>query len=397
MAQVSYYLLRPKEKETAVYGMVRYGGKSPFKFYPGVVVETAKWNDEKKIVKPTHEHAFEINKILKDLAEDVETIIIKAKANRITLDSDYLKRQLNKGAGKSGKTFEQVFNEFKESKKGNEEGTIKTYDKTINRLKDFCYESNEQLNFELFDEDFGYKFKNWMLSKNYIDSYIAKTIKILKGVLYFAADRGHINSNDFKNYSHASIENEVIFSPRSELNEIAKLELTDLKLRKSRASYLFQANCGMRISDLFRLNEDSIGEDHIKITTKKVKGRVVKIPLTPKISELIKELFGELKDVKLSEPEYRENIKTLYREAKINELITIERYSGNKRIETKEPKWKLVSSHTARRSFVTISVIEGMPDDIIMAVTGINSYKTLKRYKNITDDYVKDQMSKTWK
>ena len=53
MPQVSYYLLRPKEKETAIYGMVRYGGSKPFKFFPGIVVETAKWNEAKQRVAPT--------------------------------------------------------------------------------------------------------------------------------------------------------------------------------------------------------------------------------------------------------------------------------------------------------------------------------------------------------
>ena len=41
----------------------------------------------------------------------------------------------------------------------------------------------------------------------------------------------------------------------------------------------------------------------------------------------------------------------------------------------------MVSSHTARRTFITLSAENNMPDHIIMKIVGISDPKTLIKYK----------------
>ena len=65
---------------------------------------------------------------------------------------------------------------------------------------------------------------------------------------------------------------------------------------------------------------------------------------------------------------------------------------GGELHEIQSPKYKLVSSHTARRSSATNMKLSGMPDNLIQACTG---YKTLMQLlKDIKQSYKLDQVVK---
>ena len=71
------------------------------------------------------------------------------------------------------------------------------------------------------------------------------------------------------------------------------------------------------------------------------------------------------------------------------------RYAGAKRIETTYPKYKLVTTHTGRQSFITNSLLLGIPSEIVMKIVGHTSYTTFKRYIKFTDQQLKFEM-KAW-
>jgi putative SOS response-associated peptidase YedK len=58
------------------------------------------------------------------------------------------------------------------------------------------------------------------------------------------------------------------------------------------------------------------------------------------------------------------------------------------------PKCDLISSHTARKTFVTIAHEKGMPDEDIMHIAGIRNQSTLRRYLEISDQHIKSTMEK---
>ena len=71
--------------------------------------------------------------------------------------------------------------------------------------------------------------------------------------------------------------------------------------------------------------------------------------------------------------EFCEEIK---RETKVNGLIETAFF----------PKWKLVSSHTSRRSFITINVLRGFKPLEIMRASGHKSYTSFEKYLCYFDD-----------
>lgn len=63
------------------------------------------------------------------------------------------------------------------------------------------------------------------------------------------------------------------------------------------------------------------------------------------------------------------------------------------RIDETHPKWELLSTHAARRTFVCNAIMLGIPPSIVMKWTGHSDYRAMKPYLEIVDDTAKRAMS----
>ncbi len=59
-------------------------------------------------------------------------------------------------------------------------------------------------------------------------------------------------------------------------------------------------------------------------------------------------------------------------------------YSGSNKVVVNLPKYKFMTSHTARRTGITLLIEKGTPLPIIMKLTGHSDVKTLLRYDGTT-------------
>ena len=73
-------------------------------------------------------------------------------------------------------------------------------------------------------------------------------------------------------------------------------------------------------------------------------------------------------------------IKRIGEIAEINELIEVETSKGGVTQKTYVPKYKLIQTHTARRTGATLMYLAGMNVFNICAMTGHTSIKMLKKY-----------------
>lgn len=97
-----------------------------------------------------------------------------------------------------------------------------------------------------------------------------------------------------------------------------------------------------------------------------------------------------------SSQKFNEYIKRACERAEINEIIQKVRYSGAKQVVEESPKHKLISAHTARKTFVTLSLELGMKAEEIMPITGHKDYKSFKRYVNLTEKRAKEALLNAW-
>jgi len=93
---------------------------------------------------------------------------------------------------------------------------------------------------------------------------------------------------------------------------------------------------------------------------------------------------------------YNEHIKNICKIAEIETPIQTVHYVGNKRIEEKKLKWELVSSHTARRTFITLSLKRGVMPEMVAAISSHRSRKSFQRYVKVTSEESVKAVGQVW-
>jgi len=79
-------------------------------------------------------------------------------------------------------------------------------------------------------------------------------------------------------------------------------------------------------------------------------------------------------------------IKKVCKDAGINTPCERTITLGAKSVTKREPKWKFVSSHTARRTGATLLYLSGLPERQIMLITGHQSESNFAKYIRITKE-----------
>ena len=99
---------------------------------------------------------------------------------------------------------------------------------------------------------------------------------------------------------------------------------------------------------------------------------------------------------KIANQNFNINIQKICKIAGFDEIIKIDKFYGNKKISKKVPRWKLIRSHTARRTFITLSAQRNVPHSLIMQVTGIKSVKTLQGYIKFDKERLNKSIIDAW-
>ena len=161
---------------------------------------------------------------------------------------------------------------------------------------------------------------------------------------------------------------------------------------------MFGCFTGLRFSDIRQLKSSNVFDDHIKINIQKTKTIDHKIPLSQysiSILDKYKNTIYEPLPV-ISSQKFNKYLKKCCKLAEIDTPTTISRYFGNKRVDKTLPKYELITSHTARKSFVTNSLVLGMNQMVVRNIKGHKKEDSFRRYVKIADDYKKQEMDNTW-
>ena len=150
----------------------------------------------------------------------------------------------------------------------------------------------------------------------------------------------------------------------------------------------------MRYSDYSKVSADHVRNDIIYINTKKQKDNL-EIPLNS-ISKSILEKYNYNLPL-ISDQKFRDYIKLACGEVGFTENVIKTSYIGAKRIDETIPKNKLIGTHTARRTFITLSLEKGMRPEVVMSISGHKDYKSFKKYIKLSQRVKNDEMQNAWK
>ncbi|MGS2725264.1 tyrosine-type recombinase/integrase [Psychroserpens sp. BH13MA-6] len=404
---IKYRLKDTKAKnETSIVLDYSFGRNNRIKFSTGYKVNPKNWDKANQRIRAVStiknreivnndlmQFSSEFTKAISELeeAQKNEKVILKLLLQKIIRGEEIIQKEI--------KTFFQYADDFiirKENQSKNIVNvklspiTVRSYKQTVNRLKDFDKQLKYNLDFSNIDLKFYYTFIQYLEQNNYSTNTIGKHIKNLKTILNAATEDG-FNSNlkykhrDFKAVSKESVS---IYLTESEIDALYNADLSKTKdWELARDIFLVGYYTGQRVSDYNDISKDQIktfnGTKVIEFRQKKTNKKLF-VPLHPRLKEMFNKRHNGNPPRKLNAPDINEYIKEAGRIAKIDAEIIIEKVVNGKTKAVKVPKYSLIMSHTARRSFCTNAYLAKMPVIDIMAISGHSTEREFYKYIKVT-------------
>lgn len=278
------------------------------------------------------------------------------------------------------------------------ERTITGYTTVKNFLLDFEKWSHTKISLYSIDQKFFDTLVKYSFSVRKVqDNYFAKIVRVFKSFLTWAYDRNYIADMTFRKFKATEREKEVIHLTIEELMTLFNHKFESKTYSKARDIFCFMCFTGMRPSDIQDFKHEHIQDGQIIKTIVKTTDQGI-IPLNDfALAILEKYSDNPLQPLpKLSDQRLNVYIKKCCEEAKINQPVTIVKYSGGKSQQITKPKYEFITNHTGRKTFVTNSFVMKMERDTIKSITGHKKDSVFNKYLKVAEDYKKIAMDETW-
>lgn len=300
--------------------------------------------------------------------------------------------------------FFKVYDLFLEMKKldqtdeANSVSTISRYEYNKTLLQDYETYSKTSLHLNKIDKTFYNSYISYCVSvKKHSTNTLSRNLGLLKTFLFWAFNNNYTYKADFKEFKNIKkqITDEVALT-MEQVTEIFEYDFSDNeRLEKVRDLFVFGCVTGMRFSNYSIVKKNDIQNGLIKVRDVKDNNKELSIPLNDYSSFILKKYNYKLPVI--TNQKFNDYIKEVIKKVGFTDEIKKTVKLGQDLVESISPFYERVSSHTARRSFITIMKNKKIPDKVIMGFTGHKSLEVFNQYyKPNTDDKV-DFMQTVWK
>lgn len=372
----------------------------------------AKWQNNR--CKPNTTHGTNkipgaaINKVLEDLEDKIDKAFFKYES----IDKIPTREQLYDEIrpDKAKRDIWEAFDEFISEGEKLHQWSFNTV-RSVKNIKNLLKLSNPDLSLNNINNNSLNKFviyqqshrltpnKNKADQKGYANNVIQKNCRILKWFLKWAVEKGIIDSSvkDTFNPEIKAIKKEVIFLEWDELKKIRDYNYEERSEEdKARDFFCFCCFTSLRYSDAFQLKKTDIKDGIITLVTQKTD-----TSLKIEINKHAKKILDKYKDEdspyalpRMKLPWLNLLLKKIGKETGIDTPVTISQYYGKNRVNRTVPKYELLSSHCARRTFISNAIEMGIPAQVVMKWSGHTSMEALKPYLEIADRKKSEEMNK---
>lgn len=393
MAKINFYLKdKAATQSTLIYAFLSADGKR-YKVSTGQSLHPRYWNAKKQRVKNSLPGQKPFNHHLDKIGYDLEVAYHELRESGQAITSAKLKDAIRPAEEETGVKLKDAILLFMEQ--GEAEGkaynTIRNYKGFLNHIKDFEATNREKLTFDSIDPKFENRFVSHLIKKHQSSqTNIAKQFSILKAFMSWAKVQGYHDTTAYQNYSQKEKPATKVALTEEELTLLASCDLSNRPgLERVRDMFLFCCETSLRYSDLANLKPLNVitkGQDkYLRLSMMKTRGKIDGALLEPLAARLISKFEDPERKTcfpVISGQKMNDYIKEACQIAGIDTAVQSVRFIGSKRIEESIPKYKLVSMHTARRTFVTIRINWGWTDRQIMVYTGHQSTKEITAYRD---------------
>lgn len=406
--QARFHLRKPKaNKPTNIYLVCRINGKQ-VKLSTGVKVYPEHWNEEKQeayISCRLSELDNSNNTITNEKLTELKASFVEYKyylcqhPNEMEQGVELLRKFIYKDTMVKKQETENAIHWLRNAiiaDKNIGESTRADY---INQIKFFeiflnetgrCPISFSDINLPLIK---GYEL--YLLNKDVGKGKTTKTTTVgnkvekIICILKRAEQQGMIdihesNLDKYKKPRSKEGDSNDIFLTEEEISKIYALELSG-KEEQVRDLFVLQCWIGQRFTDTQSINEGIMKDNGniIEIIQEKTKHKV-SVPLLPIAKEILAKYENQF-------PIFTNQTALNYltkigEKAGITRLHTVVEHRGDEVTKKQVPVYKLIKTHTARRSFICNMLLRGFDAHLIMKITGHNDVESFQKYVKLTSN-----------
>lgn len=385
---VRFYLNKRKGTGNDEVGvaLVALRGNTQVKVMTSVRVKPSDWAPRAQRVRASVPGAADINGALARLKADAERMLLDFPEDDDLREA--LRARLGKATPKDTPSILALYARFLDTKRARYKGsTVSTYEALEGHLKGFLRgnEKPETIGAGWLDD-----FAAYLVGEGLQNTTVNKWLTRAKGFLRWMVERGALDRVP-SSKPLPTPRNFPLYLSAEELAALASVDLSGTSPRRgheaARDLFVFQAVTGQRFADVQGMRwGDLRGSGTNKDAPETWLLRVQKtnstlpVPLPAPARAIIEARRGKARPLpKLSNQKTNDYLKEVARLAGIDEPVTVHKMQGGKREAETMPKHEAISTHAARRTFVTLALQSGLSINELLGFTH-SDLKSLKAY-----------------
>jgi integrase len=404
MATVNLYLnSRPDRHGNKRVMLVFQSRGKIVKKYIAIKVPDRAWDAKHQRVRPSYPNATLMNAHIAQQKEAWNTELLKLKLAGEQTDTNDFRQVLNK-AKNDETTFIDALDRFIEVRKASHSPAFITKYRTLKSdWQGFEAAQKQHLLLNEVNATAVEGFASYLLTeKGNTNNTIAKKQGFLKTFLIWATDEGLLQKGVPKIKKMKSRKARHVALTEAELHQLESQPLSTPTLERVRDVFVFACYTGLRYSDLENLKPENILEQvsdkgeiqrTISLTMIKTRENLV-VPLATQAYQILLKYKFQLPVISLQKS--NDYIKLAAKEVGIELAVQQVRFRGSERLEVTKPKYEMITSHAARRTFATLSAIRGMNLIVLQRLLGHSDIQQTMDYIMETQTINAEEMKRIW-
>ncbi|MDF2932892.1 MAG: integrase [Chryseobacterium sp.] len=328
----------------------------------------------------------------KNINEELTVDILKQrfdeKFKKITVKSDFFR----------------IYQEFLDEKENDYTGnsisnsTLKRYKCNKNLLEDFESNCRVKITVGKFDDKLYNKFLKYCIEeKKHSANTLHRNVGLLKTFLLWALNKKYTYNNNFIAFKKpAKFTTDEIALNYEQVELIYNYDFSENKrLERVRDLFVFGCTTGMRFGNYSTISRSDVDGNFIRVIDLKSKSKNLAIPLNSISKSILEKYDYNLPSI--TNQKMNEYIKEVFKKLEFTDEIKKTMKYGDELVDQKAEFWTRISSHTARRSFITIMKNKRVPDKVIMSYTGHTSLEVFNAYYRPSEDDKINYMNEVFK
>ncbi|MDW5290934.1 tyrosine-type recombinase/integrase [Formosa sp. PL04] len=287
--------------------------------------------------------------------------------------------------------------ESDQTDQANSPSTIKRYEYNKKLLQTFAKDYKYSLRFNTINKKFYNAFIKYCVEeKKHSANTLSRNIGLFKTFMYWAIENKYTYNDEFKQFKNIQrFKTDEVALTKAQIEAVYHYDLIrKKKLIKVRDLFVFGASTGMRYSNYSKVRKKDVNNNFINVIDAKDNSKSLRIPLNKYSREILIKYDYDLP--RISNQKFNDYLKELFALLGFNKKIKKTMKYGKNIVETEDFFYDRISSHTARRSFITIMKNEGVPDKVIMSYTGHRSLEVFNNYYRPNENHRIKFMESVW-